>query len=339
MTIAPILLQPSSALMGIEKLLIDHGVEPQDLADKVQCPIEALSNPALLISTISTYAFLKESIKATKNPFLLLELAKHQGWHILLPLLSEFSRAKTLRDLLVTMDESLEVFTQAIYSYIAQEDNGITFCYDIRPSLVIDSEGSRNTMPIIELGMAISTIECQRLIGEDWRPQYVQFMHSAPKNKASLEKIFGKNLHFNQDRNAIFISDEECSTPVPKDWLQRHLSQSTGRHEALETIPFTLQVDRSIRLIFTERCCTIEDIAEYFRIPARTLQHRLKQEGSHYQAILDQIRIDLAIYYLKNSNLTITAIAERLHFSETAVFSRFFKSKMNITPLRYKKSL
>ncbi|MGH1373806.1 MAG: AraC family transcriptional regulator ligand-binding domain-containing protein [Cellvibrionaceae bacterium] len=329
---------PSSSLIGMRELLFKYGLDPEQIATKTQCPREALTNPALLISTDVIYRFLQESIAATENPFLLLELANHQGWHILLPLLDAFSQAKTLHQLLTTMDSSLEQFTQVIYSYITEEKNGISFCYDIRQSLGIDDDESRNTMPIIELGMAISVVECQRLIGEHWRPHHTQFMHSAPKNRTSLEKVFGKNLHFNQDRNSIFISNEDCDTAIPKDWLRLRLSQSTQRHDSLESIPLTLQVDRSIRLIFTERCCTIDDIAHYFHIPSRTLQHRLKKEGTHYQAILDQIRIDLARYYLKSSNLSVTAIAERLHFSETAVFSRFFKNKMKLSPLRYRKT-
>jgi len=47
-------------------------------------------------------------------------------------------------------------------------------------------------------------------------------------------------------------------------------------------------------------------------------------------------RLDRAVQLLKNTNLSITDIAEQLNFTDTAHFSNSFKKYMNITPNMYR---
>jgi len=47
----------------------------------------------------------------------------------------------------------------------------------------------------------------------------------------------------------------------------------------------------------------------------------------------------LARHYLSKSELSITAIAERLHFADTAALSNFFKSRVSHSPREYVKKV
>ena len=51
----------------------------------------------------------------------------------------------------------------------------------------------------------------------------------------------------------------------------------------------------------------------------------------------NQLRISSAKSMLKNTNLTIYQIAEKTGFIDPYYFSRIFKNKVGITPLRYRK--
>ena len=66
--------------------------------------------------------------------------------------------------------------------------------------------------------------------------------------------------------------------------------------------------------------------------PMATDQARLARRGASFQGIVDQVRIELATRYLRNSQLTASEISERLHFADSTAFSRFMKTKAGVTP-------
>jgi AraC-like DNA-binding protein len=58
------------------------------------------------------------------------------------------------------------------------------------------------------------------------------------------------------------------------------------------------------------------------RMSRRTLQRRLAGDGTGLSDIVDAVRADLALSYLRDSRLSVTEISEILQFSETSALSR-----------------
>jgi AraC-like DNA-binding protein len=69
----------------------------------------------------------------------------------------------------------------------------------------------------------------------------------------------------------------------------------------------------------------LEQMAGQLRIGSRTLRRRLRTEGKTYQQVVDEIRLQLAIKYLTDTDLTHEHIAVRLQFSDAANFRRAFR--------------
>lgn len=330
---------PCSSLFGMRQILEARGLNADILIREAGLPSEALENECLLAPAASINRFLELAIEATGDRFLLLELAKHQGWYILFPIMGPLSQSKTVRELLQTLSKSLELFTTALSCYLQPEKDGCWFGYEVRQHSLGKNINPLNAMQITELGMAIGILEIRQLLGRNWQPTYVRFMHASPENRKPLESVFGKNLHFNQDHNASYLTKQDLDCPIPDDWFEQCISKSIQQLSPRSEISFSIQVDRCIRLMIGDHCCTLEEVAENFNLPPRTLQHHLKQEKTSYQQLLDQVRLELARYYLSHSSLSVGAIAERLHFSETPVFSRFFKQKLHTTPRQYRANL
>src|SRR3546814_16639906 len=57
--------------------------------------------------------------------------------------------------------------------------------------------------------------------------------------------------------------------------------------------------------------CTNADVASKLNMHPRTLQRRLKEEGSSFEAIKDDVRRDVAARYLSESDLPLTRISSR----------------------------
>jgi AraC-like DNA-binding protein len=68
--------------------------------------------------------------------------------------------------------------------------------------------------------------------------------------------------------------------------------------------------------------CTNDRVAAEMRLHPRTLQRRLRAEGTSFDEIKDEARRDVAWHYIKQSDLPMTQVAERLGYAEASVLSR-----------------
>ncbi|OUS03796.1 hypothetical protein A9Q81_06595 [Gammaproteobacteria bacterium 42_54_T18] len=80
-------------------------------------------------------------------------------------------------------------------------------------------------------------------------------------------------------------------------------------------------------------------VAKRLGVSTRTLDRRLKDAGISWQELLDGLRVQLAIEYLSDLELTVAQIAEKLGFTEIRAFQRRFKTWTGMTPSAYRKQL
>jgi AraC-like DNA-binding protein len=65
----------------------------------------------------------------------------------------------------------------------------------------------------------------------------------------------------------------------------------------------------------------------------RTLNRRLKAEGTTFQQLLDEVRFEAACQLLDTGHIPITEIAVSLGYAETSAFSRAFRRWSGATPV------
>lgn len=76
----------------------------------------------------------------------------------------------------------------------------------------------------------------------------------------------------------------------------------------------------------------LEEMAGQLGLHPRTLRRKLADEGSNYQAIVDEVRFKLAATYLGQTAMTHEAISERLGFNDASSFRRAFKRWAKCSP-------
>jgi AraC-like DNA-binding protein/phage anti-repressor protein len=77
---------------------------------------------------------------------------------------------------------------------------------------------------------------------------------------------------------------------------------------------------------------TLDDMADAFAMSRRTLIRKLKAEDTSYQDLLDDVRQELAAWYLLNTDMPVETIAEKLGYQDTSNFSRTFRRWFGQTP-------
>ena len=81
-----------------------------------------------------------------------------------------------------------------------------------------------------------------------------------------------------------------------------------------------------------------EDVAEVLGISRSTLQRRLREESTSYQAVLDATRRDMAIRYLTKTNLRADEIANVLAYRDANSFSRSFRRWTGKAPVAFRET-
>jgi AraC-like DNA-binding protein len=77
-------------------------------------------------------------------------------------------------------------------------------------------------------------------------------------------------------------------------------------------------------------------IARALAISPRSLQRRLLEARTTFDELREQVREDLALKYVQQSNLRLAEISELLGYSQQSAFSRAFKRLRGVTPRQFR---
>jgi AraC-like DNA-binding protein len=118
--------------------------------------------------------------------------------------------------------------------------------------------------------------------------------------------------------------------------LDRHAETLIAKHSPNDSL-----VERVRALIKDELSggnASLERIADSLSMSGRTLQRKLRDHGTSHQELLDQMRRDLAMRYLREPDLAICEVAYLLGFSESSALHRAFKRWTGKTPNEFRRA-
>lgn len=168
----------------------------------------------------------------------------------------------------------------------------------------------------------------------------VRFAYKAPDDISEYRRIFPCKLIFGSPMSALVFNSATLDTPIPqpnKDLLtvfERYAVELLAK--LTEADSYTNKVNRMIIKLLRGETPTIEEVARELAMSVRNLQLKLKEQGTTYSAILDDVRRDLAMRYLKDREVPIAEISYLLGFSEPSAFHRCFKKWTNSTPAKFR---
>lgn len=335
-------LVPNSVLESSIDLIRQAGQDPAIFLEKVGLPLEALHSSQLLIKSSAINRLLELAAEELEERFFGLKASRTQNFDATGSLWLLARNARTVGEELTLLTENFALITDLVNTHISSENvSGKLISFDFRAPNAAKSLSARRQIgqiQMVEMVLGTFVRDLRRSLGKDWHPDYVQFMHAAPDDTQPLQDVFGESIFFEQDVNAFHLHNEDFEQPsymTQTSAVSEEGLALLGRENELRTISNNTLVERVRRIIRTmliHEGCTAEIVAQELGLPTRTLRYRLTQRNTSYQTIYDETRLELARHYLFHSDMSVTAIAARLHFSDTAAFSNFFKRHTNRTP-------
>ena len=189
----------------------------------------------------------------------------------------------------------------------------------------------------MELYRITSMIQLVQLgASSKWRPETIRLR--MPPNKIVNANSFlsDSEIQFSQTDSGITLTKEILQLPV-------HINipdsiKTINSEQADLNIEFVKSLHQIIKTYTLTNNASLEEIADAIGMSARTLQRRLADNGLKFNDLLSQIKFEHAKDKLRNSQSSITDIAESLGYSDTAHFTRAFHHWSGLSPTDFRKA-
>ena len=134
--------------------------------------------------------------------------------------------------------------------------------------------------------------------GGRFRFDAVAFGHPFRGGAEEYERVFGCAVTFGEAETELTVSDETWNLPMmagDRSAQDALVSLASELHEGIRLAGFLSSVSRAISRMLHEGHADIENVAAELRLSARTLQRRLKEEGTTFRAVRDATRRSIVI--------------------------------------------
>ena len=176
--------------------------------------------------------------------------------------------------------------------------------------------------------MSAAVVGFEEILGEPFTPDAVYLKHDGKGCKQAYRDHFSTEVHSGSEVNRLTFSADLLDRRLP----QADPESSQHMQQQCQMLIARLSnqgkfVDEVRMLVLRRPGCfpSIEAVAEQMHMSSSTLRRRLKEEGSNYRALLDEIRFELAREYLGETRLPLEEISDLLGYTEPGNFSHAFR--------------
>ena len=150
----------------------------------------------------------------------------------------------------------------------------------------------------------------------------------------------------------VEAGNDQDAVYLPAEFLEMKLSQGNShlfaslRQQADQQLAVALNsiegnntLSHQVVQVITQQLpawTTQQQVASYFAMTVKTLQRKLKQEGTQFRDLVDQVRIGQAKNLLATTSLSMADISERVGYQEPRSFYRAFNRIEHMTPGEYR---
>jgi len=318
----------SASLNRFDELARRHGLVPEAMLERAGIPLQYLHEPDLFFPYERLIALLEASARESGFASFGAELGSLQGLEILGPLAYLVRSSPTVADALLELSRYFHVHNAGARVRVEVHGGTGVVGYELT---------ARSNVPTgqaVELAVAIGATMMRTLLGRHWTPHECVFQHAPLGEAAAYRRYFGIGPRFNGEINGYTVDARMLALPLPgadsalNDLMRRQLEAMRQRFS--DALP--ARVESVIRSRLPGGDVSLESVASQLATSGRSLQRRLRLEGTSFQTLLDEVRRDIAEHYLRDSALSLTQITQLLAYENLSVLTRSFRRWHATTP-------
>jgi len=229
------------------------------------------------------------------------------------------------------------------YGLILDDVGGALECDDGEASIVLRQRSPGKPHRVFGqevLLLLLHGVACW-LVGRRIPILRAQFCYPEPAHSGEYRAMFSNDLSFDAPFTRIVFDASYLHLPIVQDERTIKEFLRTAPENIVTKYKNGSSVSARIRRRLRERLPgdvpDFDSLAAELNMTAATLRRRLHDEGATFQGIKDQLRRDLAISYLSDSDRSVVDIALELGFSERSAFHRAFQKWTGASPGEFRR--
>jgi len=170
--------------------------------------------------------------------------------------------------------------------------------------------------------------------GQRQREAVLEVPWAAPAWRRAYDALAGK-VRFGTGRMAYWLPnallDAPCPTAAPAAFASAW--RECEQQERIEIARYTAvaRVENLLQLLGAD-AWSLAEVAASLGVSPRTLNRRLKDEGTSFQALLDRVRRCQALWHVRHTDATLEQIARELGYHDGNNLSRAFRRWFGAVP-------
>jgi AraC-like DNA-binding protein len=318
--------------MGLPALVRELGHDPAPIFSAVGFSLDQFNDPDVEIPFGSASRLLARCVEATGCNSLGLRLGERADPSLLGVVGFMLRAAPDVGAALRTLVRHLDLQDRGAVPILVTKGKETSLGYSIYLS------GVEATDQIYDLSTAVICKIMRSLCGAEWYPAEVLLPRRQPRETEPYRRFFRAPLVFDAEHSAVVFPTRWLDHPIASadPFLYRHLEQEADALHAHRQSSFAANVRQLLRRSLTTGKIAVTDISDQLHMHERTLNRRLREEGTNFRRELEAIRYQVARQLLADSEMPLSKIATALDYADATAFSRAFKRWSGFTPTRWR---
>jgi AraC-like DNA-binding protein len=329
--------QPLTSLaLGLEataRVLEKYQLNPASIFEAAGLDPEPYRDPDARITVTMAARIWAECERLTDNPCIGFEVGQHFTTGNLHAVGYGWLASRTLAEALYRLARHQRMISAIGISIVETEGDEM--------QLVVDA--SNRTPPQGRDALVAAVVAICRLVAyEDLAPLRVEMSRERPPCARELARYFGCPVTYGAERIVIAWRRSQVEKFLPR---QNPAIACASDDVATRYIANMDQYDVVSRArtglieLLASGAPTRAALADHLHTSERTLTRRLRQANTTFRELLDEVRHELGLGYIRQTEYSVMDITYLLGFSDQSSFARSFKRWSGVSPTAYRKSL
>lgn len=327
----------ASWAVAIKRTLETYHCDPEAVFIAADIRLEDLGDPNARFLTRKTSALMRLAVAATEDPAFGLAVGRHMRPTSAHAMGFSIWASNNLREAIDRVQKFFKIFTTSCYCNIEKQGDQYLISSHPYPAYqsVIGSEDQE--------AMFSTILQTFRHLFPGRLEVYRAGLSrpGPPNNSADFERFFKCPIEWGYNGIYMLLSAAQVESQLPTANAELALQNDRLCQDYIvrfDRQDIINQVSNSLVEMLPQGEPGMAEVASKLMLSSRTLQRKLNQRGSSFKQLLEDVRKEMAIQYIRQTHVPIGEISYRLGFAHINNFSRAFKRWTGKTPIEYRDS-
>lgn len=318
---------------AIRRALEAAQVDSARLFAEAGLDITALADAQARYPVARTNRLWQLAVAETDDPAFALRVAREAGVLSFHALGYSLTASATLREAFERLMRYFRVVSDG--AELRFRCDGALCIYEIAPT----ADGHAPIPEAVDAFAYVVVRLCRGLYRRDHAPLEVRLTRAEPADPSPWLRAFKAPVLFGCAVNELRF--DAAAFDLPLETGNPELARQNDEVAARYLARFGKSLIRErLRAVLIEQLPSGEPnqdrAAVALHLSSRSLQRRLAEEDTSYKAVLDEVRRELALSYLREARHSISEITYLLGYSDTSSFTHAFQRWTGVAPSRWK---